>query len=236
MVFEYPINMALRGFIGFLLFLAIGLTFSSYIFFNLTDHAMGQQFFSKSISDRISEQATPDDFLAAEKDVNFSCKEKGYAYLNITDAQLKLNCPDIGRLPFKEIVSNAIYDNIYYKKYDCSFFDCFNTKDISSLISQQVHSKYRIYYLYLMAIDVILAILLFFVSSSWYKRANAFGYILLISGVLAPLLFITETIFQANMDFMKNVLYVQLGMFAVGVILLVLAMIFKPKEESIYNG
>jgi len=223
--------MALREFLGFLLVVAIAFTFGSYIFFNLTEHDTGQRFFSKIISERISRQATEEDFASAERDVSYSCKEKGEAKLNITDAQLSINCSGIGKAPFKTIVANLIYDEmIYHKKYNCNFFDCLtNIKSFPALISEQAHNKYHIYYLYLLAIDIILAILLFAVSAGWHSKASAFGYVFLISGLEFFLLFVTNKVLSFEADFMNNVLYAQAAMLFLGIILLILGAILKSR-------
>jgi len=225
--------MALRGFLGFLLVLAIGLTMSSYVFFNMTEHDKGQQFLSKSISDSISQQAKQEDFLAAEKNVNFSCKETGTAYLNITNSRLKMNCSDVGKLPFKTMVANAIYNDIYYKSYGCGFFNCFtSTENFPALMAQQTHQKYWIYYLYLLCADVILAIILFAVSSGWHRKANVFGYVFLISGIGALPFYVTEKIFGTMADFMNKVFYVQIALFVLGVVLLIWGAALKSKHNK----
>ena len=225
--------MALRGFIGFLLVLAIAFSFSAYMFFNLTEHDNGQQFFSKMIEDRISQEASAEDLAKTERDVRFDCKERGVAYINGTNESLKIDCTQVDKVPFNTLFANSIYDQIYYKKYDCKIFDCFGNKDnIPALIAEQSHSRYWVYYLYLIAIDIVLAILLFFVSDGWYKKANAFGYALLISGLGAFPFFVTQKIFNADMPFMYSLLKIQIAMLVAGIVLLVLGIIIKSGRKK----
>jgi len=228
--------MALRGFIGFLLVLAIAFSFSSYMFFYLTEHDAGQQFFSKMIADRIEKEASAEDFAQAERYVRFECKDKGVAYLNITAEPLKINCTQMDKVPFNILLGNAIYDKIYYKSYDCGLIDCFfSTQNIPALIAGQSHDRYWSYYLYLLAIDIVLAILLFFVSEGWTKKASSFGYVLLVSGLGAFPFFVTQKLFNANMQFMNNIIYAQIIMLAIGIVLLVVSIIIKSKRKKKKN-
>ena len=225
--------MALRGVIGFLLVLAIAFTFSSYMFYNLTIHDTGQQFFGKMLGDKIEQESSGEKLNQTEREVRFDCKEKGKATVEATKETLDIDCSKMDRIPFKILLANSIYDNIYYRKYDCKVFDCLgSTEKISGLIAQQNHMRYLVYYWYLLAIDIILAVLLFFVSPSWLKKASAFGYVLLISGLGALPFFVTQRIFSAGMAFMNNILYAQIIMFAVGVVLLVIAMIMKSRHRG----
>ncbi len=223
--------MALRGVIGFLLVASIALTFSAYMFHNITVHDTGQKFFSKMLSDKISEEISSDDLNKTERNVRFQCKETGSATINATKEPLKIDCSKMDKIPFKELFANSIYDSIYYREYDCKVLDCFGSTDkISALISQQNHMAYLFYYWYLLAIDIILAVLLFFVSSSWLKKASGFGYVLLISGLGALPFFVTQKVFGAEMAFMNNMLYAQIVMLIIGIVLLVLDTVFKGKE------
>ena len=225
--------MALRGFIGFLLVLAIGLTFSSYMFFYLTEHDAGQQFFSGTIGDRIEKEASAQDFAKAESYIRSECKNKGIAYINITREPLRINCSQIDVIPFNNVLGNAVYDTIFYKSFDCGLIDCFfNTQNIPALISAQSHDRYWIYYLYLLAIDIVLAILLFFVSEGWAKKASSFGYVLLISGLGVFPFFVTQKIFNANAQFMNNLLYTQIIMLLVGIALLIVSIIIKSSRKK----
>lgn len=225
--------MGLRGLIGFLLVLSIALTFSAYMFENLTVHDTGQKFFSKMISEKLSEESSQADLNATERNVRFQCKEKGVAYLNTSKDSIQIDCSKMDKIPFNELLANAFYEKIYYKEYDCKVVDCLgSTQNIPALIAGQNHMRYKFYYWYLLAIDIILAVLLFFVSSTWLKRASAFGYVLLISGLGALPFFVTQKIFGTDMAFMNNILYVQIALLIVGILLLVLGIIFKPKNKE----
>lgn len=225
--------MGLRGIIGFLLVLSIALTFSCYMFENLTVHDTGQKFFSKMISEKLSAETSQEDLGSTERNVRFQCKENGVAYLNTSKEKLQLDCAKMDKIPFNELLANAFYENIYYKDYGCKVLDCFtSTQKIPGLIAGQNHMRYKFYVWYLLAIDVILAVLLFFVCSTWLKRASYFGYVLLISGLGALPFFVTQKIFGAEMAFMNNILYAQLVLLGIGILLLVLNMIFKPKHKE----
>ena len=229
--------MGLRGFLGFLLVVAIAFTFGSYMFFNFTDHDTGQKVFSKMISDRISKEVSAQDLSDAEKDVAGQCQDKEFLYLNLTNDTLKVNCSQVGNLPFKAVFANAVYDNIYYKSYDCSFLDCLeSSKKLPALIASQTHQKYWIYYLYLLCADVILAVLLFAVSSGWHRKANSFGYVFLISGLGALPFYVTQMIFGAQMEFMNKIFYFEIIMFILGVILLVWGSVLKSRHKKMMQG
>lgn len=227
--------MGLRGSIGFLLVVAIAFAISSYTFYHLTDYDQGKSFFSETIKDKILEESTAQDIKKAEEDTKNKCVGKGSVEIDITKEPLTINCSQLYTNTFETVLANSIYDHIYYKRYNCKFFDCFeSTGTFSALIAQQNHKRYWVYYLYLLAIIAILAVLLFFVSEDWIEKTSSFGYVLLISGLGALPYIVTQMIFSQTSQFFKDVFYAQLIMLFIGVGLLVLkSILVKNKRQTI---
>ncbi len=225
--------MALRGLVGFLLVLAIALSFGNYIFLNFTDYDTGKQFFPGMIAEQVEKESSEDSLRRAETYVRRECEDKESVELNITREPLDIDCSQVDEISFRALLSNSIYDAIYYKEYDCGFFSCFaETETFPALIARQSREKYRTYHWFLIITDIILAVLLFLVSEGWVRKASAFGYVFLISGIgILPSVAIQEIFTSAG--FFRNLVYIQVAMLVLGIALLALAVIFNRKQKEV---
>ena len=226
--------MALRGFVAFLLVLFIALSFTNYMFLELTEHDTGKQIFSELIAERLEEQMTDEDLLETEAYVENRCKEQQTVSLELTRNPIEIRCEDTEDVPFKIALAGAIYDQeIYYKDYDCNLFDClWEQETFPAMLSAQAREKYEDYMKYLVIIIIILAVLLFFVSEGWTEKAGSFGYVCLISGLGAiPLLF-TQRMFSQALESIKISFYIQIVLLIAGIALLLLASELKKRRKK----
>lgn len=230
--------MGLRGLVGFLLVVAIALAFGAFMFYNFTEYSTGKEVFSGLIEERIVQETSEDDLVKAEQSVKKQCGTKEFAELKLSRNILEIECSQLAEKPFLAAVSGAIYDQqIYYRKYDCKSFGCLLEQEtFPAVIAEQSHAGYRTYYLALFAISIVLAVLLFLISSGWHRKAISFGYVFLISGLGAVPFLFTRQVFGVPLLFMQKAVYLQLAMLIIGIILLVAAATIPKKEEVEKNA
>lgn len=78
---------------------------------------------------------------------------------------------------------NSILEEAYYKDYECSFFQCFNQKDPSFLVSKFAQDYWRSKFYSVLFISLILIGLLFFFISKKLSTFTTTGVLLIISAL-----------------------------------------------------
>ncbi len=106
--------------------------------------------------------------------INKSCENKTSFYFETPQGIFNLSCDVVAEgsdAIFEDIVSKKI-DEIYYKNYECKFFDCFKKEDIPLfLVSKHSLDYFRHLYVYTLIIVGLLFILLFLFVSN---KSNSF--------------------------------------------------------------
>jgi len=121
----------------------------------------------------------------------------------IIGQNVTIKCEDVEKTTpegLMNLFTNALFDSIYYKKYDCSFIECLQKPDQSRLtifISLEAHSFFKnCQYILLIASGVGLAIMLVSIET-WWNRLKSVGISLLsISLPLIILILFKDRIFS----------------------------------------
>ncbi len=128
------------------------------------------------------------------------CKTSSTAEVMLTNQNVSLNCTDVGASNSSNIVrliSKNIFDQIYYKKYDCSFLDCVrglafpqnvtdvqmnqNYQVIISAKSNEFFSSSQIF----LIVGIAVGIVLIFISAKfWPDVLKIVGIILILVGIM----------------------------------------------------
>lgn len=81
------------------------------------------------------------------------------------------------------VAASALFDNVYYKKYDCEFLDCLQTGQLGVVISEQGHEFFNSVQIYLAAATAAGAVIILIASESWSVRLKGLGWPLVFIGV-----------------------------------------------------
>jgi hypothetical protein len=81
------------------------------------------------------------------------------------------------------IAADALFDNVYYKKYDCTFLDCLQTGQLGVVLSVQGHNFFDRMYIYSAVVVAISALTIIVASEKWPDRLKGLGWPLLFTGI-----------------------------------------------------
>lgn len=100
---------------------------------------------------------------------------------------------DIGSI-IADVASRAIFDDVYYKKYDCEFIECVQTGQLGIVVSAQGHEFFKQIRMYAIAGAAVGAVLIFVSAESWYDRMRGFGLPLVFIGLSYVVLSLAKSI------------------------------------------
>ncbi len=154
---------------------------------------------------------------------------------------ITLKCSDIKESEPKDIpnlIGNALFDKIYYKQYDCSFFECVKQMQKGKLeplifFSSFAHSFFKSLIVLFLVVSLLLITSIFFLNKPHYKFFNNIGICFIIVGLQSFFIkFISTKLPQE--DFFSliiqliNIFYKNFfNILIIGIVLLVLGILFS---------
>lgn len=150
-------------------------TFTSYDSFT----SLASQIFEKQLFSATSEQ----DLTVLHNLLISQCLQKDEIILPITSGQMVLlKCADVRnseKSQLTNLITTALVDNLYYKKFDCSFIGCIKEGDPQNLlivVSNEGNLFYRSLQIYTW-LATGLGLALFLISSeTWVGRLKGVGF------------------------------------------------------------
>jgi hypothetical protein len=152
----------------------------------------------KSIAVNLLKQqftATPEQLNATHAALLYQCQTSGNK--TIYAQSLELKCSDISATAatdLPELISNATFDKIYFKKYNCSFIQCFQLQGEEKflfLMSEQANEFFEKAIIYLGLATTLSLFILVAATETWSGRFKAVGTSLVFIGIsyfLMPLI------------------------------------------------
>ncbi|MBI5872086.1 hypothetical protein HZB88_03285 [archaeon] len=114
------------------------------------------------------------------------CKKNDKIQLSeVMGQNITLDCSDVNKSApegLMGLIENAMFDNIYYKKYDCSFIECLQKPDqekFSVIISSEAHSFFTGLQNFLFLISGVGLVMMLVSIETWWNRLKAAGVSLL---------------------------------------------------------
>ena len=250
-------NQFLRSFIKVILTILLVLSLVSFIlslsFFQFTSHnnleprvtAFVEQEYSKQI------QNNPEDFEKTRSDIIEDCSNNSEIdyFLENQDIieKIHINCSGInnemGDERLIEIISNNLFNSVYYKEYDCSIINCFtnaetNPENVTVIFSKKANDFFFKFTILFLIVSLVLIALLILLNKPkftvFYNLAPAF----LISGLLFlvgnPLSNLTkeEPFSSLITSLSKNLSFNFLMLLILGAIFLALAILFNLLKKK----
>ena len=185
---------------GILIFsFALPLAIFNLFLVNFTGEANLKPLFSDFFANSLTSDATQDQLNAFHESILSECEQKDTVEFPILNTNATINCEEIKnsspeQLP--NLIGNAVFDNIYYREYECSFIQCLRQPCeerlfvLSSLKANQfLNTIQKILWV---STGVGLALILLSVEG-WGKKLKTVGVILLYIGIpILILIFIKD--------------------------------------------
>ncbi len=230
--------------------------------FQLTSHNVLEPKVSSFIEEQVSQsiqESTPEelDNLKNELITNCSGKEQITVYLGdyspdnaLGISEITLNCShinsSINSTDIIPIISNSVFNTIYYQVYDCTAIDCIKQSSkqpekLIGLMSKQTSDYFKLFSLITLLISAIFIALIVILSKPKFTCFYNLAFAFLIAGFLFISRFIASPILSTIelqepilglVNFLINALFINfLIVFILGIICLVLAIILKKKQK-----
>ena len=108
----------------FLFGIFLSLAVTSYALAGFTNYSVERSAFVNIISGDFSERFFGNGDTEELRDaLLFQCKSKSSVDLPVQSQTITLKCSEIKSNPhILAVMANALFDKVYYKKYDCNFF------------------------------------------------------------------------------------------------------------------
>lgn len=97
------------------------------------------------------------------------------------------------------VAANALFDNVYYKKYDCEFLDCLQTGQLGIVLSAQGHEFFNSMQIYSAVATAAGAVIIIIASEKWSERMKGLGWPLVFTGVSYFLVDFTKSFIGSKM-------------------------------------
>jgi hypothetical protein len=171
------------GGISFIIFLSV-LIFMLAIS-NFTSCNTLKPIFTDLIKQQLNE--TPEQLNSTYSILSSHCQTSGNETIYVES--FKLNCSEIfsttpEKLP--EVIGNQTFDEIYFRRYNCSFFNCIQLpgqEKFFYLMGRDANIFFNESIIYLALATVISAFILIAASETWSGRFKAIGISLVFIGV-----------------------------------------------------
>lgn len=106
------------------------------------------------------------------------------ALVQLTEYEnMKAFFSDIFSSHIEDVDVGALFDNIYYKEFDCGFVECVQAGKFDIMLSAQGHEFFNGIKMYLIAAVVVSAVMIFVSAETWPARMKGFGVPLLFIGL-----------------------------------------------------
>jgi hypothetical protein len=155
--------------------------------------ALGQQV---GLDEEITEGVTEEQLEELYQTVLEMCEGEQSIQVSVTEtgAPITLDCEEVRTLEesveaggLAEIIGDAaaasLFDNIYYKEFDCGFVQCLQAGKFDIMLSAQGHEFLDGIKMYLVAAVTVSAVMIFVSAKTWPARMKGFGVPLLFIGL-----------------------------------------------------
>jgi hypothetical protein len=171
----------------------LSLAVTSYALAGFTNYGTEKSTFVDVISGDFSERFFGNGDTEELRDaLLFQCKSKSSVDLPVQSQTITLKCSEIKSNPnILAVMANALFDKVYYKKYDCNFFSCVS-EELSKGVSAEtvflfVGQKAHEFYNWLLAAAAVLTITFVFVMRKFEQtlaiRLKLLGWPFLLTGI-----------------------------------------------------
>ena len=190
-----------KGLFGFLFTISLAALILVLALENFTNYENLKPTFVNIVKDQFN--MTPQQLNSTYSALSKQCNTTGNKTIYIDEYGLE--CSEILKImpsDLPEFISNSTFDKIYFKKYDCQFFECINLPEdqrILFLLGNQSNEFFKNIIIYITIATILNAILLFVITETWPGRFKAIGITLLLSGISYFII-----------DFIKNIFLKQL--------------------------
>ncbi len=237
-----------------------GLLFSSFLFFSFlnlsliqfTNYQNLKENLMPVIKDMISLQIKPEQLNNLRIALLKGCENLESLPIQIGIYNVNLNCKDIRESKiegFDEFLANALFDSLYYKKYDCDFISCLRQGDVNNLLiifSYQGNNFFKLS-IYFTLLFTILGLIMILISIKDFRARFSFlGWNILFATlpiIILPfgidylkILFLPKITQELNLEsiitnivlkiFTQNIAIV-ITFFALGIVLITISMLSK---------
>jgi hypothetical protein len=83
----------------------------------------------------------------------------------------------------RDIISTAVFDEMYYKKYDCNFIDCLRSGDFTVVASAYGNQFFRSVQILMVVAAAVGVVLILACEETWPKRLRSIGLNMLFSSI-----------------------------------------------------
>ena len=165
------------GCIFFCIFLALAVI--PYGLYKFTDYDHLAPFFADVVKEQMGDKVSADQLALIRSALLISCKLVNRVEFPLENQEIVIDCAKVKETNASELpslVGVAMFENIYYKVYNCNFMNCLNKAEGQEkfflLISKKAHDFYFRLACYLLAGIVMSLAILVISSRRWSKLIN----------------------------------------------------------------
>ncbi len=186
------------------------------------------------------------------------CKKSENIQLSeIVGQNISIKCEDIEKSTpegLTDIFAGALFDSIYYKKYDCSFIECLQKPGqdkFSIFVSSEAHSFFKNLQSILLIVSGIGLVIMLVSIETWRNRFKSVGIILVSTALpVLVLIFLKDNLLQVlNVpadasaivtpiidQLFGSISTIFLVMLIVGIVLIIIGCILKHHRKANVGG
>jgi len=144
-----------------------------------SEHDNLNEVFGSFISERLKEDNP--DLKEIHTNMLRECDKEGFSDIDIpfdSGNNISLSCSDIRNITSKElpvIISDKMFDGVYYKEFDCSFLECLMSGNLDVIMSHKANNFFKtwIYVFVLISLALIIPVYLLSESTSDFLKTMA---------------------------------------------------------------
>lgn len=211
--------------------------------------AFVEQQFSQEVS-----QLSPEEITSIQNTITKNCSSSNEISLPLEDqtsilSDVKLDCSKINNQTTIEqyagLVSESIFDSIYYKTYSCNILDCLkdtnqDPQNLPAIVSKKANSTFLTFTILFLIISLILILGLILLSKPKYTCFYNFAPAFLIPGLFfiakSPINSAIISVQEPINSFLKslsNILFTNFLIFLIlGAVFLILGIVFKAVNSK----
>ena len=147
--------------------------------------AIASGLLEKQILSTVDEQQ----LTAIQTALLLQCAQTDKVDLPLGGQSITLKCADVkssDKTKLPTLITTALIDNLYYKKFDCSFIDCIRSGDPQNLLvvaTNEGNQFYKSSQMYMWIATGIGLVILLVSSETWVGRLKGVGFNLVFTGL-----------------------------------------------------
>ncbi|MEM5879048.1 MAG: hypothetical protein QXU74_00965 [Candidatus Aenigmatarchaeota archaeon] len=177
-----------KGITTFLFSIFLALLLLTFLLYNITAYENMKNIFITAFRSVLLQNMTSQEIEEKYSMLSSYCKTNAEVTLPIDN--ITLRCSEIlekDSSGFVNLIMEKIFDNFYFKNYECNFIDCLKEirsgEDIAVVFSSLSHNFFEKIFGQLLMATVVTGIALFFLIETWDGRFKVFGLEFLSIGV-----------------------------------------------------